>query len=133
MKNKNRSRRKAGTRNRIPAEIKLANSIYQLTEALLLLSRQNVGLPPKQCYMRQEICNVLNQTVQDVPEYRQHPSKPEVGTGAAPVFRSQEKEAEYYLRKAESLFHTSTKYTSRARRCPCPYCLDGPYKDFEER
>lgn len=47
---KNRSKRKASTRNRIPAEIKLANSIHQLTEALLLLSRQNVGIPPKQCY-----------------------------------------------------------------------------------
>ena len=109
---KNRSKRKAGTRNRIPAEIKLANSIYQLTEALLLLSRQNVGIPPKQCYMRQEICNVLNQTVQDVPEYRRHPSKPEVGTGAAPVFRSQEKEAEYYLRKAKSLSYFHKIYLS---------------------
>ena len=100
---KNRSKRKASTRNRIPAEIKLANSVHQLTEALLLLSRQNVGIPPKQCYMRQEICNVLNQIVQDVPEDRQHPLKFEVGTGAAPVFRSQEKEAEYYLRKAKRI------------------------------
>ena len=130
---KNRGKRKASTRNRIPAESKLANSIYQLTEALLLLSRQNVGIPPKQCYMRQEICNVLNQIVQDVPEDRQHPSKLEVGTDAAPVFRSQEKEAEYYLRKAKYPSQTSTRDTYRAKRCPCPYCLDEPYKDFEER
>ena len=109
-------------------------SIGQSAEASFPRSRQNRETQRQQYRVIRVVSDALRQIVQDVPEGMRHPSAPEAGNGGAPVFRSQEKKAEYYHRMTEDRVQTPTRDTCPSKRCPCRGCCqDGPCKNCEAR
>ena len=109
-------------------------SIGQSAEASFPRSRQNRETQRQQYRVIRVVSDALRQIVQDVPEGMRHPSAPEAGNGGAPVFRSQEKKAEYYHRMTEDRVQTPTRDTCPAKRCLCRGCCQaGPCKNCEAR
>lgn len=109
-------------------------SIGQSAEASSPHSRQNCETQHQQSRVSQAVSDALRQIVQDAPEGMRHPSAPEAGSGDAPVFRSQEKKAEYYHRMTEDRVQTPTRDIYPSKRCPCRGCCqDGPCKNCEAR
>lgn len=112
----------------------IVRSIGQSTEASFPRSRQNRETQRQQYRVIRVVSDALRQIVQDVPEGMRHPSAPEAGNGGAPVFRSQEKKAEYYHRMTEDRVQTPTRDTCPAKRCLCRGCCQaGPCTGCEAR
>lgn len=112
----------------------IVRSTGQSAEASFPRSRQNRETQRQQSRVIQVVSDALCQIVQDVPEGMRYPSVPEAGNGDAPVFRSQEKKAEYYHRMTGDRVQTPTRDTCPSKQCPCRGCCqDGPCKNCEAR
>lgn len=80
---------------------------------------------------RENLCNDLDQILQEIHKYKQHPSEPTVENNGAPKFFSQEKRAFFYNRIAENRAQTATKdtYSARLGRCLCKCLVEYLEKD----
>lgn len=103
-------------------------SICQSMESLFPRFHQIPEIRIPRSLLNQVVCNDKHQTAQDFPGDKRRPSRPATGNDGVPVFRSHQKEVEYYQKKAEHLSRISTKDTCEAKPCPFLACLNFPCK-----